>query len=179
MSEQEERAQARFDDDSPFVELWSDPKRRERYQFHAREWYEFLKQYRDHARQGHVEYGKWLIASLLAVHGGSLYALNALRTAVQPHQVVGLITSASWHLAGIFLTLVAGFFAWLNFQFAEMLYSARVKPIVVFKTDEWHQDQSTRDPVNATMWMAAASGLLSGLCFLFSSVNIIGVLRQG
>lgn len=178
MSEQDERP-VTFDDESVLVELWSDPKRRERYQYVARETYESIRRYQDFARQGHVEYGKWLIASLLAVHGGSIYALNSLRTAVRPDQIPGLITSASWHLGGIFLILLSGFFAWLNFQFAEIQFANWAKPLMIFKTDEWPQAVKRRtNPVGAALYAASACGVVSGLCFLFSAVDVISVLRS-
>lgn len=168
-----------LDDDSVFAEAWSDARRRERYQFVARETYETLKHYRENARQGHVEYGKWLIASLLAVHGGSIYALNSLRAAVRTDQIGGLITCATWHLTGIFLILLSGFFAWLNFQFAEIQFANWAKPIMVFRTDEWPQAiKKKTNPVGMTLYAAAACGLLSGLCFLFSAVDVVAVLRQ-
>ena len=57
-------------ENSPFYHTWKDRAEAERFQVHARELFEQYKAYQLASRAGHVEYGKWLIASLLAVHGG-------------------------------------------------------------------------------------------------------------
>ncbi len=89
-----------------FVDGWSDEAERQRYVSHAREVYEDIKTLRAAAYQGHVDYGKWLIASLLAVHGGAIYAINAVRSAVRPDQLLGLIDAAAWNLEHVRFNLV-------------------------------------------------------------------------
>jgi hypothetical protein len=57
---------AQYDDESTLVEHWSDPARRERYQYYAREKYEFYKSAREWAFKANVEYGKWLLLQVFS-----------------------------------------------------------------------------------------------------------------
>lgn len=160
-----------------FVDGSSDEVERQRYASHAREVYENLNALRAAAYQGHVDYGKWLIASLLAVHGGAIYAINAVRSAVRPDQLLGLIDAAAWNLAGVVFILVAGFAAWLNFQCAQHIYDRWSNPAMLYRTDMWPKDVDRFDPVNATLYLAAAFGLLSAASFVNSAVGVIQTLK--
>jgi len=163
---------------SVFVDGWSDEATRQRYVSHAKESYENFKALRAAAYQGHVDYGKWLIASLLAVHGGAIYAINAVRPAVRPDQLLGLIEAAAWNLAGVVFILIAGFAAWLNFQCAQNIYDRWSDPAMLYRTDKWPKDVDRFDPVNATLYLAAGFGLLSALSFVNSAVGVIHTLKM-
>jgi len=64
------------------------------------------------------EYGKWVLASLLAVHAGSILAIS------QAGEAASRLFKASgpWLIYGIGITLVAGGLAWINYTFGALAY---------------------------------------------------------
>lgn len=147
---------------TPFADQWDDPAEQERYRQHAREAYDKMKDLRSDSRKYHVEYGKWLIASLLALHGGSIYILSTLADKGKTFTAQALIEPATWNMAGIVFILIAGCMAWLNFQFAEQHYDHWSDPAMLYRQDKWPGATESRfDPINATLFLAAASGVLS------------------
>lgn len=144
---------------SPFISDWS-AEDRERYEIHAREHYRLLNELRFAAQRNHVEYGKWLIASMLAIHGGAIYAINAVRNGrydlSEPAREL-LTHAAGWHVVGIMCIMLAGFMAWLNFQCAEVIYDDWANPAMTYRSDMWPKPRK-RDPVTATLFLAAAFG---------------------
>lgn len=158
---------------TPFVDDWSDKAEQERYRQHAREVYERMKDLRSDSRRYHVEYGKWLIASLLALHGGTIYIISTLADKQHVFAARALIEPATWNMAGIVFILIAGCMAWLNFQFAEQLYDRWSNPAMLYRRDNWPGEEDDRfDPVNATLLAAAAAGVLSIWCFAASVAEI-------
>ncbi|MGV1859986.1 hypothetical protein [Rhizobium rhizogenes] len=162
---------------SPFYDDISDSNERDRYKLHARETYDRIAQLREETFKGHVEYGKWLIASLLAVHGGAVFAISGLKGSVKPEQLPGLIDGAALNLTGIFLTLLAGFFAWLNFQFAQATYTRWQKPEMLYRSDGFPTDLKGAWKVSAAMYVAAVFGIIASLCFVLSSYFVISALK--
>ena len=127
------------------------------------------KDLRKESFRGNVEYGKWLIATMVAVHGGALYALNTLRSAApglpsDRHSL--LLEAASWHVAGIVLVLIAGFMGWLNFGYAAQHYDRWAEPGMMRRTDMWPKNSGTRDPIGATYVLAICAGLGSGFSLI-------------
>lgn len=174
-----EHDQKRYDDDSLFVEDWSDPARRERYQYWAREQYEFYKAAREWAFKANVDYGKWLVASGLLVHGAGLYALNALRDASdQPYIHLALIEGAKWHVAGIVFVLIAGLMAWFNFQAAASIYDDWANPLMVYKTDEIPKQLPERDAVGATRLASILFGALAFWALIASAATVLPALEK-
>ncbi|MFC3165407.1 hypothetical protein [Ciceribacter thiooxidans] len=166
--------------DSDWVHEWTDEGYKERYRLHAREVYEDAKALRDFSFKSNVEYGKWLLASGLAVHGGAIFALNTLATNGQAARINGILDSVAFHAAGIFFVLIAGFAAWLNFQYAATLYSRLANPSMMYRKDTWLDlGSEKRDPVGATRFLAMMAGLLSLWCLVASAVNIVQVLHAG
>lgn len=163
---------------SPWIHDWTDKQNKERYQFHVREQYETFKTYRDITFQNHVGYAKWLLASLLAVHGGSIYAISSIRESVRPEQLDALVTGAGWNLIGIGMTLLTGFCAWLNFQIAWVTYNNWADPSMLFNRDKHPATKNKKtDLVNATLYAGAGFGLISAYCFAASAVTVISALR--
>lgn len=159
-------------DHSVFVENWTDPKRRERYQYYAREKYEFYKSAREMAFKANIEYGKWLLASGLAVHGGAIYAINSLKDPSNVDLTLKLIEAAKWNIAGIVFVLLAGFATWLNFQAAAHTYDDWANPLMVYKTDEFPTNDRKTDPIAATFWLAIATGILALWSFVASALQV-------
>jgi hypothetical protein len=71
------------------------------------------------------EYGKWVLASLMTVHAGSLFAISQAGTAkVQLYRACGPLL-----IYGVATTLIAGGLAWANFSFAAIVYSGFLRDI--------------------------------------------------
>lgn len=72
-----------------------------------------------------AQYGRWVVASLLAVHGGSLIAI------AQSGDASKALFSASgaYILWGIVAALVSGGLAWINFTAAMWFYAAALKKV--------------------------------------------------
>lgn len=163
---------------SPFVDDHPDENFRRRYTFHARENYEQNKEMRFSAQRGHLEYGKWLIASMLAIHGGAIYAISSIRTSLPLSVSHNLVNAAVCHVFGICLIMVSAFMAWLNFQCAEVSYFKLSNPAMVYRTDTIHDEDERRDPVTATLFAAAISGILSWLAFIMGAAEVFRALRS-
>lgn len=165
-------------DDSTLVEHWTDEKRRERYQYYAREKYEFFKAAREVAFKANIEYGKWLLASGLVVHGGAIYAINAIKDGSRPALMHGLLLGAQWNVAGIVFVLIAGLSAWLNFQYAAHIYNDWANPLMVYKTDQFPEERNKTDPVGATRLLSIFAGLLALWAFIASAANVFSALKS-
>jgi hypothetical protein len=161
---------------SIFVADWKDPARRERYQYYARETYEFYKFARQECFKASVDYGKWLLASGLAGHGGAIYAINSLKDPAKPDLMAALLSAVTWNVAGIIFVLAAGFMGWLNFQYAANIYDDWARPLMVHRTDQFPKDIEKRDPVNATRLLAIGFGMFALLAIIASAANVFAVL---
>ena len=72
-----------------------------------------------HAQQNQVQYGKWVLASLLAVQAGALLAITHTGSLAP-----SLFLAAGRYLIwGVVATLFAGGLAWINFTIATVVYA--------------------------------------------------------
>ena len=160
---------------SPFVIDLSDPNQRDRYVFHARENYESNKQMALHSRSASLDYAKWLLASLLAIHSGTIILISSLKTSVinSESAQIALLSAATNSVAGIVFTILAGAFAWINFQELGKFYSRLADPATIYRADLYGKllEQKT-DPIAATYYFSIVFAALS-LIFLISSTNYI------
>lgn len=161
---------------SPFYHDWKDRAEAERYQVYALETFRHLKLYQEASRNGHMEYGKWLIASVLAVHGGAIYAISGLHSAASDLRLSDLVSVAAWNLGGVVMILLAGFFAWLNMQCLEAQYGRWADPAMLFRSDRFPKEDGRTDPVSATLYLSVAFGLLSLFAFVVSAVEVTSFL---
>lgn len=78
------------------------------------------------ALQKQFDYGKWLLASLLAVHLGALLVISQAGEASK-----GLFEAAGAYLIyGVAAALVSGGFAWINFSAASIVYAQRLQAFI-------------------------------------------------
>lgn len=167
------------DKPSPFYDNLTDPRARDRAFLHAREVYAGIKDDRRAAMQGHIGYGKWLIGSLLTLHAGTIYVLMNLRATIDPSDNAALVTAASLNVFGIASIIVAGFCAWLNFQISEQRFIRWQNPAMLYRRDHWPTDPETKyDPINATLYLAAAAGVMSWLTLIMAAAEIFAALRN-
>lgn len=167
-------------DETPWLVKWTDEDDRKFYELQARERYELYKEMRKESFRAHVEYGNWLIATMVAIHGGALFALNAIRNSspsMSEQSVAGLVSAASWHVGGIVFIMIAGFMAWLNFQCAAAIYDRWAEPAMLQSLDHWPKDDDQTDPISATLFLAGAAGILSAFCLVTGSMKALAAIN--
>jgi hypothetical protein len=111
-----------------------------------------------------------MLASLIAVHGGAIYGISGLRNVAPASQSDFLIWGAAFNLAGLFLTLVSGLFAWVNLQLAEILYGQWANPAILYRDDIKRKSNGW---IDGTMYASAVTGCLSGIMFAVSATIIV------
>jgi len=161
---------------SVFFDEWPDEKERERFKVHQQAIFALYRHEQEQAHRGHMEYAKWLFASLLAIHGGAIYAINGLRSSVPPEKSEFLVDGAALCLTGVLLTLLAGFFAWLNLMIAENLYRNLATPALLYRTDAMQDIPGNW--VDRSMYASAAFGILSALAFATAAIVVIVGLKH-
>jgi len=117
------------------------------------------------------EYGKWVLASLLAVHAGSLIAI-----AQAGDKRVALFQSCgSLLIYGPSCALVAGGFAWVNFTIASNVYGNRM---VSLRKGEEPEDAGWKVvAVPLTMYLSVGAALGSLVYFLVAAARAANVLK--
>lgn len=169
-------------DDSKVFVSNLDEAERLRYQQHAQEIFRQMGDLRAASQRNHVDYGRWLIASLLAVHGGSIYAISGIWNGnhkLPPAAAPDLMAGVGWNLFGIGFILVAAFLAWLNFQFAEHSYFRWSDPAMLYRTDRWPKREERTDPVTATLYLSATFGLMSFGSFIAGAMAVYRAVTIG
>lgn len=78
------------------------------------------------AQQKQYEYGKWLLASLLAVHLGGLFVIS------QAGEIAPRLFQASGAclIYGVATALLSGGLAWINFTVSALLYAKSLSALV-------------------------------------------------
>lgn len=116
------------------------------------------------------DYGKWVLASLLAVHAGSIVAITQAGEATQRL----FKACGPWLIYGIGLTLVAGGFAWRNFTVATACYS-RVHRLLREGKDIEHPTVA-RFAVNLTLYGTPLVAIASLIFFFIAAWKALAVL---
>lgn len=131
-----------------------------------------FEEMRRNAFQAQIDYGKWLIASLLLVHGGSIFAIAQLgKDGVQL-----FLASGPWFVAGIMFALLAGMFTWFNFNFAINAYN-QGWVAVVNRSDPRPAIEPFIKKARRTMQLAIAFALLSASMIVIGAWQIFEALQ--
>ncbi len=118
-----------------------------------------------------IDYGKWLISSLLLIHGSAIggLAFKASGPAPPPY-----LFAMIWFVAGIVLALGAGFAAWWNFSIGMQHYDKWANPNMLVNPTSWPAAPAFGG-MEATRWASIACGLLSVACLVAGAVHILRV----
>jgi hypothetical protein len=122
------------------------------------------------AMEKQYSYGKWLLASLLAVHAGSLLAISQAgdaRTAL--YQACGPLL-----IYGLAVTLVAGGLAWINFSAVANVYAFSMRDL-----REGREPTPTRVKkvlVSVTFWVTPIVATTSLILFITAAIRAAAVL---
>lgn len=135
--------------------------------------YEEYQKRKQHAYQLSADYGRWLIASLLLVHGAAVAFLaqnDRLSQTVLP-------TLFWWHVAGLLLAFLCGFLVWSNWSLHALAYDP-VNPGMIFDDDHWPDFSSKRivSLINLTHWLGILAGLISAACIFLSAKSAYNIM---
>lgn len=128
--------------------------------------YEDLQKSKRHAFQLNADYGRWLIGSLLLVHGAAVAFL------AQNERLAATVLPSVfwWHVAGLLLALLCGFLVWANWSFHAAIYES-VSSSMIYDDKRWPEfDGGTARWITVTHWSGIVAGVLSALCILSSAV---------
>lgn len=109
------------------------------------------------------DYGRWLIASLLLVHGGGVLFL------VQNERLSETVVLAIfwWPITGLMLALFCGFSTWINWSLHAGLYASSINPSMIYSDEAWPKfNDNTNAWIGRTHWLSITTGLCSALCIL-------------
>ena len=120
-----------------------------------------------HVRVMQGDYGKWIVASLLLVHGG-MVALLAQNDQLAVSVLVNIFW---WPVSGIILALLCGFAAWWNWTFAAMLYAIPQAGMVYLEQAQPQFPAGLGRALNATTIVAVIAGIASVACVLVGAIH--------
>lgn len=131
-----------------------------------RDTYERLMDHRKSALELQGHYGKWLVSSLLLIHGatiGFISQSDRLSEKLMP----GVFTVA---VAGLIFALVCGFITWLNWGLNFRVFDS-VNPAMVLDDDYWPDlsKHPTNKWINASFWGSLGFGFLSVFCIILGA----------
>jgi hypothetical protein len=127
--------------------------------------YDQYQEDKRYASQLQAEFGKWLVASLLLIHGA------AFAFAAQDNELSAIIFKmVFWpHILGILFALGSGLSAWLNWGF-HVSHFVRIDPRMIYDNQFWPKfESSTNKWIGSTYWASILFGMASALMVLVAA----------
>lgn len=127
--------------------------------------YESLQTRQNHAFQLQGDYGKWLVASLLLIHGAA-FAFLAQDAALSK----SILPFVYWPLViGLLSALLCGLTAWINWTLLASMYD--VSAFMVTDNEFWPKfDGKEAWWVTFTFWAALIAGMISAVMILIAAI---------
>jgi hypothetical protein len=130
--------------------------------------------FRGRAFDAQVQYGRWILNSLLLINGGSILAI----TQTGPLAARLFRDSGSWFIAGIAFTFVAAGAAWLNWSWVTKLYDEWAEPAMIEHIDHWPKDNEMLGArINASRFASIAFSIFALYCPVAGASEILKALR--
>jgi hypothetical protein len=145
----------------------------ETYKKSAETVYTQIRQMQQFAMQMQGEYGKWLISSLLFLHGAAIGGLLFKVTSEHPP---AYLSALWWFVAGILLALASGFATWCNFSFVADQFERWADHRMLIDRTYWPAEQAGNS-IDVTRWVAILCGILSASCILGGSFTVVCMWR--
>lgn len=123
-----------------------------------------------------AQWGRWLLASLLLIHGGALFGLFTFLSdlASKPDALSQYQLTVWWFVSGLILTLTAGTMAWLNWSMHSENYGHIANPVMLWDPEVWTREPQYVRGLWWTHWIALVCGVASALCIIggaYSTLN--------
>jgi len=137
--------------------------------------YNDLKEFQRTSFSVFAEYGKWLISSLVLIHSGALFGLfSFLDTLASNPAALGAYKFPIWcFVAGLFLALVCGFLAWINWGMHFANAQAEARADMLWDPDRWVGKPIYVRSLDVTYIGSIVAGVASALCILFGAAMIL------
>lgn len=120
-----------------------------------------------------IEWGKWLVASLLLVHGGALVAI----VQNEEHSVTLMKAAGHWFVWGLVAALVTGFITWVNWTVLASIYEDWADPAAIVDDDAWPEEPNwKRKIVTLTFVLSLLAGFASVGFLVYGATQIQAAL---
>lgn len=138
--------------------------------------------YRDHKEMQRAtfdaaaQWGRWLLASLLLIHGGALFGLFTFLSSLagKPEALAQYQWTVWWFVAGIILTLASGLAVWLNWSMHSDNHDGWANKAMLWDPDQWVGETRHDRRIDIAYWLAIILGIASALCIVggaYSTLN--------
>ena len=122
------------------------------------------------------QYGRWLLSSLVVIHGGALFGLFTFlgEIANKPAALAQYQYTIWWFVIGLILALFAGLMAWVNWSMHTNNYNHMASYEMLWDPDKWTGTPPHNRGLFVTNWASLGSGLLSAGCIIggaYSTLN--------
>ena len=124
--------------------------------------------------QGH--YGKWLISSLLLIHGATIGFIS--QSDRLSEKLIPEVFSVA--VVGLILALLCGFITWINWGLNYRVHDS-VHPAMVIDDDFWPKmhEHKLNGWINITYWLSLLVGFASVGCMIYGSIAAARLLGPG
>ncbi|SOC85556.1 hypothetical protein SAMN05421890_4061 [Ensifer adhaerens] len=115
-----------------------------------------------------AEWGRWLVASLMLVHGGALFGLFGFlgKFADKPESLAQYQWTVWWFVGGMVATFAAGFCAWLNWSMHSDNYDSFANMGMLWDPEVWCGPLKHDRGLWWTNWLAIIFGFISAFCIV-------------
>jgi hypothetical protein len=123
-----------------------------------------------------AQWGRWLLASLLLIHGGALFGLFIFLSdlAGKPAALAQYQGTVWWFVGGIILTLASGMSAWINWNMHSDNYDRLANKAMLWDPEEWVGETRHKLALDVTNWLAIIFGVVAAFCIVggaYSTLN--------
>lgn len=134
-----------------------------------------IRNYHSKTTDAHIGFGRWLLAVLVTVNGGTLVAI----TQAGDLSVPLLLSAGSWLGWGLVLPIIAGFFGWLNWHYMEASYAEYIiDPSWVKSPERMPKALKYQQEIRATVRIAVVLTIASIMCLAVASCKAHQVLAS-
>jgi len=122
-----------------------------------------------------AQWGRWLLASLLLVHGGALFGLFTFLSSLagKPEALAQYQWTVWWFVAGIILTLASGLAAWINWNMHSDNYDGWANKPMLWDPTQWVGPTRHDRGLDITNWAAMTFGVAAALCIIGGAYSIL------
>jgi hypothetical protein len=119
------------------------------------------------------QYGRWLISTLLLIHGVGIGFI-----AKDPRLASLLIPWIfSEMVAGLLLALLCGFITWINWSLHAVQYES-VNPAMIYDDEVWPKFDEPRGKwISLTFWLSLVAGVASSILILVAAIHAAVILN--
>lgn len=123
-----------------------------------------------------TQWGRWLLASLLLIHGGALFGLFTFLSdlAAKPTALAQYQGTVWWFVIGLVFTLLSGFCTWVNWSLHTDDYDHQANIAMLWDPNVWLLPPANTRKINSYYYAAIVFGFMSASCILggaYSTLN--------